>query len=112
MLTKLIKLLGNDIDIEIADFCLEKSKDLITTYCNLREVPTKLENICISIAIDIFRDSHYGRPQVPVSVKSITVGGTKTSYGDDLKTNGTSDMSFLKPYISQLNAYKKLRGWG
>ena len=111
MLAKLIKLLGNEVDKDIAGFCLDKSTNLILTYCNIDEIPTKLESVCISIAVDIFRSGFYGTAEAPVFIKSTSVSDTKTSYEDRAKKDCTDDNAYLKPYLSQLNAYVRVRGW-
>lgn len=111
MLSKLVKLLGSEVDIDIADFCLEKSKDLILNYCNINGIPKNLETVCIAIAIDIFRSGFYGKAEAPAFIKSISVGGTKTSFEDRQGKDVTDDSIFLKPYLSQLNGYVRLRGW-
>jgi|GEM_PF-3531835 len=113
MLQIMIKLLGGQekADLDIAEFALGKSEDLIKNFCNISSIPTELERVCISIAIDIFRSGFYGNANIPAFIRSIDLGDTKTTYENQAKKEIKDDTAFLNPYLSQLKSFRKLRGW-
>lgn len=110
----MLKLLGGQekVDLDIAEFALNKAEDLIKNYCHITSIPAELERLCISIAVDIFRSGFYGNANIPAFIRSIDLGDTKTTYENQAKKEIKDDTAFLIPYLSQLKAFRKLRGWG
>ena len=56
MLERLKKLLGiaDDSKDELLQFTIDNVTDMVLNYCNITEVPEKLENIILSMCVDKF----------------------------------------------------------
>ena len=111
-LTKLKSLLGiSDSSKEILiEFALEKAKDMICNYCRIDSVPTALENVQLSMAMDIYRSDSLGKEQVEGTVKSMTEGDVSISFSSAFGSGESSGTGFLKSYTIQLDKFRKL-GW-
>lgn len=94
---------NKDVQIE---FSLNMAEELVRNYCNIREIPTGLENTVIKMAVDIFRNEAYGTEQKPQTAKSVTMGDTKTELASVQSEN--YEASLLKCYKKQLNRYRRV----
>ncbi|QUH21425.1 phage head-tail connector protein [Alkaliphilus sp. B6464] len=107
-LEKLKQLLGITDDTKdfILQFTLEKTEDTIKNYCNIKEIPTELNNTVLSMAVDLYRNENLGEEESPLgSVSSISEGDTTVSYRSS--ANEFKD-TLIKNYKEQLNRYRKL----
>ncbi len=94
-----------DKDVQI-EFALQSAKNIVTDYCNIKEVPESLETTVVRMAMDIYRNEQPGETEKPQAVKSVSIGDTSTSFGD--KESGDYTQSILKNYQKQLNRYRRL----
>lgn len=107
-LEKLKQLLGitsTDKDF-VLQFAIDKAIDMILNYCNIDEIPTKLNNVLLSIAMDIYRSESLGEEEKAGVITSIKEGDTSTNYADTSK-NSTGDI--LDAYKKQLQPFRKVR---
>lgn len=108
-LEKLKQLLGiKDSDKDfILEFAIERVEDTIKNYCNIKEIPTELNNTVISMAMELYRIENFGSEEEGKDIKSIQVGDTTTTF----ETNKKIDISkeLLKDYKAQLDPFRKLR---
>lgn len=108
-LTKLKNLLGitNDSKDFILEFTIEKVEDTIRNYCNIKKIPTELNNTVLSMSMELYRSENFGDEETGKDIKSIQVGDTTTT----LETNNKIDISkeLLKNYKAQINSFRRLR---
>lgn len=110
-LALLLGITGDTGKIALAQFELDKTCDMVINYCNLDEVPTALNNIVLSMAMDMYRVDNLGSETAAVgAVKSITEGDTSVSFGNAASISENPAMEFLKGYTAQLDRFRKL-GW-
>ena len=109
-LEKLKKLLGLEDDNKdfALGFCIARVKDSIKNYCHITEVPVELENVVLSVAMDLYRAENLGAAEASQTVKSITVGDTTTSF----QSGGGKEYleGFLKDFRAQLEPFRRV-GW-
>lgn len=110
MLEKLKILLG--IEDNSKDYVLQLTIDIVTdmvlNYCHIKEIPSGLENVVVSMCIDKYRAENYGQENSEGKVKSISEGDVSVSFGSAFSTSENPSMEFLKNYKSQLNIYRKV----
>lgn len=110
MLEKLKILLG--IQDNSKDYVLQLTIDIVTdmvlNYCHIKEIPSGLENVVVSMCIDKYRAENYGQENSEGTVKSISEGDVSVSFGSAFSTSENPSMEFLKNYKSQLNIYRKV----
>lgn len=109
-LEKLKSLLGipaDNMDSEMqVQFALESAEEFAKNYCNIETIPSGLTNTVIKMAVDICRNESYGSAQVPQTIKSVSMGDTKTDFGSaQAEGYGTS---LLNNYRKQLNRYRRV----
>lgn len=110
-LTKLKQYLGirDDEQDAILKFIMEDTEEIILNYCNIDQIPKGLLHTSYRMAMDLYRNENVGCEEDAVSVSSITVGDTSTSFRQT--TNDSFKDSILKNYRKILNRYRKL-GFG
>lgn len=110
MLEKLKILLG--IQDNSKDYVLQLTIDIVTdmvlNYCHIKEIPSGLENIVVSMCIDKYRAENYGQENSEGKVKSISEGDVSVSFGSAFSVSENPSMEFLKNYKSQLDIYRKV----
>lgn len=89
----------------LVKFALNSAEEIVLNYCNIKEIPDRLSNTVLRMAMDIYRNEQPGEEETPQVVKSITVGDTSTSYGSGTDENFAK--SLAKNYRSQLNRYRR-----
>jgi len=99
--------LENDEKDAILCFVLEKTQDMVCNYCNIQQIPERLENVLLNIAVDIYRAESLGQEQAEGNLKSITEGDVTVSFGSAYSIAENPGMQFLKNYNAQLNKYRK-----
>ncbi len=109
--TKLKKLLGiavDDVTQDVnLDFILEDVEESILNYCNIKELPSGLQNTAYRMAIDLYRNENIGDEDAPIGVvMSIKEGDTQTNFNKSVDDNFKDTL--MKNYYSQLNRYRKL----
>ena len=112
MLERLKKLLGiaDESKDEILQFTINNVTDMVLNYCNITEVPEKLENIILSMCVDKYRAESLGSETSQGTVKSISEGDVSVSYGS-ASVSDNPGMEFLKGYKSQLDRFRRLGRW-
>lgn len=108
-LNKLKQLLG--IEDELQDiqlkFIISDVEEIITNYCNIKEVPKGLLNTSYRMAVDLYRNENLGHEEAALgSVSSISEGDTTTSFKQSVDDNFKDTL--LKNYKPQLNRYRRL----
>ncbi len=102
-LERLKLLLG--ITDESKDFALEfvirNVEDNIKSYCHLKEVPVELENVVLSIAMELYRIGNYGSEEAGQAIKTIAVGDTTTTF--ETHTSKDTMEGLLKGFRSQID---------
>ena len=108
-LEKLKQLLGivDDTKDFILQFTLEKTEDTIKNYCNIKEIPTELNNTVLSMAMELYRIENFGSEEESEDIKSIAVGDTTTTF--ETKSNKDTTKGLLKNYKAQIDPFKDLR---
>ena len=109
--TKLKKLLGIAIEDTTQDanieFVLDDVTESILNYCNIKELPSGLQNTAYRMAIDLYRNENIGDEDAPIGVvTAIKEGDTQTSFSKSIDDNFKDTV--MKNYYSQLNRYRKL----
>lgn len=108
---KLKPLLGIALDDKEQDFALnfllDNVKETILNYCNLKTLPTGLENTAYRMAIDTYRNEQVGKSEMDNRVSSIEEGDTKVSFNSN-NFDSTYTSSLLKNYQYQLNRYRRI----
>lgn len=112
-LERIKKLLGisDDSKDEILQFTIDNVTDMVLNYCNITEVPEKLENIILSMCVDKYRAESLGSEISPGAVKSISEGDVSVSYGSAYSVSDNPGMEFLKGYKAQLDRFRRLGRW-
>ena len=113
MLERLKKLLGiaDDSKDEVLQFTIDNVMDMVLNYCNITEVPEKLENIILSMCVDKYRAESLGSETSQGAVKSISEGDVSVSYGSAYSVSDNPGMEFLKGYKAQLDRFRRLGRW-
>lgn len=108
-LEMLKQLLGIEGDSKgfVLEFTLAKVEDTIKNHCNIKEIPTELENTVLSMAMELYRIENFGSEEQGSSVKSISVGDTSTTFESSI----TRDIAkgLLKNYTAQIDPFRQLR---
>ncbi len=99
-----------DKDVQLS-FALKFTIDAIQNYCNISDIPPKLENTLLLIA----KDYYLSQFVVPAAagegeknIQSIKRGDVQFTFFADAK-QGVEGTAFIKAYGAQLNAYRRLR---
>lgn len=100
----LLNLKDNTRD-ELLSFYIDLIRDEVLNYCNLEDVPKKLENLIIKILLDFYTKNIASNDK---NVKSIKRGDTEITYQDENK-NAILIQDFLMNYRTQLNCFRRLR---
>ena len=114
MLDKLKLLLGiaGEEQDGVLSFVLETVTDMALNYCNLDEIPPRLENIVVRMSADLYRSEGYGQTAAPQVAQSVTRGDVTVSYGSNASAAAEitgAGKSLLDDYRAQLNAFRRLR---
>ena len=114
MLEKLKMLLGitDEEQDGVLSFILDTVTDMVLNYCNLDEIPQRLENIVVRMAADQYRSEGYGQAAAPQVAQSVMRGDVTVNYGSGNNGNTaeiTGGKSILDDYRAQLNAFRRLR---
>ena len=114
MLEKLKLLLGitGEEQDAVLSFVLDTITDMVMNYCNLDEIPPRLENIVVRMAADQYRSEGYGQAAAPQTAQSVSRGDVTVSYGSAASNTAEitgSGKSILDDYRAQLNAFRRLR---
>ena len=89
--------------------------DRIRHYCNISDIPTALERVWASMAIDLLRIEQPKLPEIEESsgeAESITIGDTSTA---PAQAKGVTNVSksiideLVLNYRADLNRYRRLR---
>lgn len=105
---KMKALLGlSEQDDALIEFAIDDAEEIIKNYCNIPEIPDRLDYTSIRMAIDIFRNESIGHESAEGRVLSVSEGDTSVSYsyaeaGEEYKG------SVLKDYIPTLNKFRRL----
>lgn len=107
MLISLVEITGGSFSDAVYRFALNTAVDTVLNYCNIDAVPKELENTVVRMAADILRFGQYGKKggSIPVSVTSVSVGDTSTSY---TPLTALQEQSLINNYKRQLNRYRKV----
>ncbi|MGF9913733.1 phage head-tail connector protein [Paenibacillus ehimensis] len=112
-LNKLKPLLGIALEDASKDgqltFILETVVQEVKTYCNIKEIPSALENIVVLIAKDFYRSEQAktNPESQPQAIQSIKRGDVQTTFA--ASSGGGPGTAFVQGYKGQLNAFRKLR---
>lgn len=114
MLDQLKLLLGisGEEQDAVLTFVLDAVTDLVLSYCNLDEIPPRLESVIVRMAADQFRSEGYGQTAAPQAAQSVTRGDVTVSYGSNSSAAAEitgAGKSLLDDYRSQLNAFRRVR---
>lgn len=112
LLEKLKKLKGVS-DTQSDDvflFALETAVDTILNYCHIEELPQRLENTAILMALDAINEVQATNGQVnDQDVKSLTEGDFSITRVTNLEVaQALQSQSFIRNYSRTLNSFRKL----
>lgn len=99
------KITGYSFCDEIYRFAADTAEENVRNYCNIDEIPEGLANTTLRIAADILRIGQYGSGDIPVTVSSVTVGDTSTSF-TPLSDSETDEV--IEKYAKTLNRYRRV----
>ena len=107
-LATLRTLLGitDDSKDTILTFLIDKGTDMICNYCCIEAVPLGIENVLISMCVDMYRAESLGQEKAEGTVKEISEGDVSVSFN----TATSLSTAFLSNYMAQLNCFRKV-GW-
>lgn len=108
-LEKLKQLLGITDDSKdfVLEFTIERIEDTIKNYCNIEEIPAELNNIVLSMAMELYRIENFGSEEVGKTIKSIAVGDTTTTF--ETNTGKDTIKGLLKDFESQIDPFRRVR---
>ena len=98
---------SDDSKDAILEYELSTVEDMILNYCNIKEIPDRLENILVGMCADYHRASGYGDEEGAGIVKSVSEGDTSVSYASAYSVSENPGMEFLKGYTAQLNRFRR-----
>jgi len=98
-LRKLLGVEGRDAELE---FVVGFVRDAIESYCNVDEICKSLRKVFLKICVDVFREE-FGRGGV-YGVSGIAEGDVRVQFAP-----GRDAESYLRPYLGQLRAKRKVR---
>lgn len=109
--TKLKKLLEIAVDDTSQDasleFILDDVTESILNHCNIKELPSGLQNTAYRMAIDLYRNENIGDEDAPLgSVSAIKEGDTSTNFNKSVDDNFKDTV--MKNYYGRLNRHRKL----
>lgn len=102
---KLLLGLNDDSKDQIILYYIDKVSDEILNYCNLEDLPSKLEWIVESKIYGILKSQF--SPQSTGEVKAVTRGDTRIEY--NVATAESSDITLSNSEKMQCNAFRRLR---
>lgn len=106
-LKQLLGITGTEKDV-VLDFIIADVTETICNYCNLRELPTGLQNTVYRMAMDVYRAEGLGSETAPITVTALKEGDV--SYQMQRNTDdAVYASSVLKNYTVQLNRYRRLK---
>lgn len=109
---KVKELLGTDNDTAV-DFTVAMVTDEVLNYCNLKQLPERLENIVVMMCCDALKQNGLDKEHQDQSdnIKSIHEGDTSISYisPTEVILERVKNPSFMFQYASQLNRFRRLR---
>lgn len=110
-LTTLKTLLGitDDIKNTTLTFLIDKGTDMICNYCCIDSVPLGIENILLSMCVDMYRAEGLGQEKAEGAVKEISEGDVSVSFNTENFSRQGLGTAFLGNYMVQLNRYRKAR---
>lgn len=91
----------------ILNFAIQRVEDTIKNHCNIKEIPEELNNIVLSMAMELYRIENFGSEKEGKDIKSIQVGDTTTKF--ETKTSKDISKELLKNYKAQIDPFRKLR---
>jgi len=91
----------------ILEFVISRVEDSIKNYCNLEYVPAELNNIVLSMAMEIYRIENFGSEETGKTVKTIAVGDTTTTFETNI--NKEVVQGLLKDYKLQIDPFRRVR---
>lgn len=89
-------------------FLIDKATEMICNYCYVHTVPLGLENVLLSLCVDLYRTESLGKEKAEGDVKKISEGDVSVSFNTIAQRDDIA-MVFLRDYITQLNCYRKAR---
>jgi len=115
-----LKLLLNIKDNEqdgLLQFLLESVIDQVLNYCQIDELPERLNRVVVRMTADLYGIEGYANGGVSATgtgdVTSVRRGDVTTSFGsfggNFNLTTGAGGAEFLKCYTPQLNAFRRVR---
>lgn len=93
----------------ILKFIMRDTEETIKNYCNINQIPEGLLHTSYRMAMDLYRNENIGNKEGNLSVSSITVGDTATSFKQGIDDSFKN--SVFKDYRKVLNRYRKV-GFG
>ncbi|MGE4214851.1 MAG: phage head-tail connector protein [Anaerotignaceae bacterium] len=111
-LTTLRTLLGitDDSKNTILTFLIDKGTDMICNYCCIETVPLGIENILLSMCVDMYRVESLGQEKAEGVAKEISEGDVSVSFNSPSALSQDWGRAFLGNYTAQLNRFRKV-GW-
>lgn len=111
-LTTLRTLLGitDDSKDTILTFLIDKGTDMICNYCCIDSVPLGIENLLLSMCVDMYRAENLGQEKAEGIVKDISEGDMSVSFYQETSLSQDFGSAFLRNYMAQLNRFRKV-GW-
>jgi len=112
MFKKFLMVLGksnpDSTQTELLQFVLELACDKVKNYCHIENIPEKLENTVVRIAVDLWRTEGYGSEEKPKEVTAVKRGDVSTSFASVSNSADTRNDCLCK-YKAQLNSFRKLK---
>lgn len=90
----------------LLEFAISRVEETIKNYCNLEAVPAELNNVVLSMAMELYRLENFGNEEVGQIVKSIAVGDTTTTFDT---SNKDSVKGLLRDFKSQIDPFRRVR---
>lgn len=100
-----------DANESLLAFTVDLVEDNIKNYCNVKEVPEGLHNVAASMVLDAWRQSQFGKEALEPEAKGVTRRDASFSFvtPSEIMQATISNPGFTQDYITQLNAYRKMR---
>lgn len=91
----------------LLEFAISRVEETIKNYCNLEAVPAELNNVVLSMAMELYRIENFGSEEVGKTIKSIAVGDTTTTF--ETNTDKDTIKGLLKDFKSQIDPFRRVR---
>lgn len=87
-------------------FAAERTIEMVSAYCNIKNVPLDLKNVCVDIAMTLYDNENYTQKQC--DIKTIQEGNVSISYQKAKNSWNENKQTLLQNFSQELDRFRKL----